>query len=87
MGGGSGESLGTSYLSCFVTACPLRASTLKLLVGVGKIKNATTVVSLPMDCKKINNREKMNRRDSVVFSSSSTVRYVIRRSLVYGDAL
>lgn len=41
------------YRSCLVTACPLSESTLKLLVRAGKIKNATTVKSLPLTCRKI----------------------------------
>lgn len=37
--------------NCFVTACPLNDSTLKLFVFVGNIKNATTVTSGKSDCK------------------------------------
>lgn len=40
----------TVSLSCLAIACPRSDSTLKLLVLVGKIKNATTVTSLFSDC-------------------------------------
>ena len=38
----------------FVTAWPLKDSTLKLLVFVGNTKNAITVTSEPAACKQIN---------------------------------
>ena len=39
------------YLSDLVMACPLRESTLKLLVRVGKMRNAITVVLLLLDLR------------------------------------
>lgn len=39
-----------NYFSCFVVAWLFRESTLKLLVFVGMIINATTVQSLPDVC-------------------------------------
>ena len=36
---------GHTHRSCLEMACPLRESTLKLLVGVGKMRKATTVLS------------------------------------------
>jgi len=40
----------TVSLNCLAMACPRNDSTLKLLVLVGNIMNATTVVSLFSDC-------------------------------------
>ena len=48
--GGGREERG-AHLSCLVMACPLSESTLKLLVHVGKMRNATTVMSLLLDLR------------------------------------
>ena len=42
----------TTHCSCFVMAWPFRLSTLKLLVRVGKMRKATTVVLLLLDFRK-----------------------------------
>ena len=52
------------YFNCLVIACPLSESTLKLLVSVGNIKNATMVVSLSHIYNNIGDSNKHKTRES-----------------------
>ena len=61
----------TVSFSCLAMAWPLRDSTLKLLVRAGKIRKATTVISLPQDWK--TERERCNLNVTGLGNKEGTV--------------